>query len=51
MGQGIYFFSDVDIASSNVDMLTHKEEIKTIAVEIDVAKDEFFRFRYTAGFE
>ena len=29
LGQGIYFFSDVDIASSNVDMLTHKEEIKT----------------------
>lgn len=41
LGQGIYFFSDVDIASSNIDMLTHKEEIKTIAVEIDVVEDEF----------
>lgn len=36
LGQGIYFFADVDTAIDNVDMLKHEDEIKTIAVEIDV---------------
>lgn len=36
LGQGIYFFADIDTAIDNINMLDHKEEIKTIAVEIDV---------------
>ncbi len=36
LGQGIYFFADIDVAINNIDMLEHVNDIKTIAVEIDV---------------
>lgn len=42
LGQGIYFFSDIDVAIYNIDMLEHKEEIKTIAVEIEVEDTAYF---------
>lgn len=41
LGQGIYFFADVDTAIDNIDMLKHDDEIKTIAVEIDVDDSAF----------
>lgn len=41
LGQGIYFFSDIDTAVSNIDMLAHDEEIKTIAAEIAVDDTKF----------
>lgn len=36
LGQGIYFFADDETAIDNLDMLMHDEEMKTIAVEIEV---------------
>lgn len=42
LGQGIYFFADVDVAINNIDMLEHEGEIKTIAVEIDVEDTAYF---------
>lgn len=41
LGQGIYFFADIDTAVANIDMLAHEHEIKTIAVEIDVEDTAF----------
>lgn len=41
LGQGIYFFSDIDTATINLDMLTHENEIDTIAVEIEVEESQF----------
>lgn len=40
-GQGIYFFSDIDTAAINLDMLTHEDEIDTIAVEIEAEESQF----------
>lgn len=41
LGQGFYFFSDIDTALINIDMLMHTEEISTIAVEIDVPLENY----------
>lgn len=41
LGQGIYFFADIDLAIDNIDMLKHESEVKTIAVEIQVDESEF----------
>ena len=42
LGQGIYFFSEIDVAINNIDMLDHQEEVKTIAVEIEIEDNAYF---------
>lgn len=41
LGQGIYFFADIDTAMDNIEMLEHDDEIKTIAVEIEVDDSKY----------
>ena len=41
LGQGIYFFADISTALNNIDMLTHKDAIKTIGVEIVVSPAQY----------
>lgn len=41
LGQGIYFFADIDTAIDNINMLNPNAEVKTIAVEIDVDSRQF----------
>ena len=36
LGQGIYFFDNLDMAFRNIDMLDHEKDIKTIVAEINV---------------
>lgn len=41
LGQGIYFFDNLDMAFRNIDMLDHEKDIKTIVAEINVTDSEF----------
>lgn len=41
LGQGIYFFADLDTAMLNTNMLNNSKEIKTIAVEIEVDEAQY----------
>lgn len=41
LGQGIYFFADLDTAMLNTNMLNNSKEMKTIAVEIEVDEAQY----------
>lgn len=41
LGQGIYFFADLDTAMLNTNMLNNSKEIKTIAVEIEIDETQY----------
>ena len=41
LGQGIYFFADIDTAIDNINMLEDDEDMKTICAEIVVDKEAY----------